>query len=58
MASLTMSLVIVCRDVEGPLRVEGPAEEKRLLVSLHCGVFDCRLRSWGSNITWMMTNCC
>ena len=29
MASLTMSLVIVCRDAEAPVLVDGPADEKR-----------------------------
>ena len=29
MASLTMSRVMVCREVEGPLLVDGPGSEKR-----------------------------
>jgi len=29
MASLTISRVIVCREVEGPLLVDGPGSEKR-----------------------------
>ena len=29
MASLTISRVMVCREVEGPLLVDGPGSEKR-----------------------------
>lgn len=29
MASLTMSRVMVCREVEGPLLVDGPGSKKR-----------------------------